>query len=186
MQHYQKKQRRGGVSGFDSFTIEPGFVDVHSVQHFRVSVSFRDSKGKAKQVFWIVKISSSSQLWHELRVYTEVLVDVSKFLSNKKNQRAKFLLNVPDFIFHDRLQSADGSKSVRYHMITEDVKETKRCIGLQSQTLTSGLNLGEFKVLLGTLAQFHAVGIAWSLNIKDGSLLDLYPFLTFSGGKNQF
>ena len=32
--------------------------------------------------------------------------------------------------------------------------------------------------MLGTLAQFHAVGIAWSLGgIKDGSLLDLFPFL---------
>ena len=33
---------------------------------------------------------------------------------------------------------------------------------------------------MGTLAQFHAVGIAWSLGIRDGSLLDLYSFLAKS------
>ena len=32
-------------------------------------------------------------------------------------------------------------------------------------------------MLLGTLAQFHAVGIAWTLGSKDDSLLDLFPFL---------
>ena len=37
--------------------------------------------------------------------------------------------------------------------------------------------MGQFKVLLGTLAQFHAVGIAWTLGSKDDSLLDLFPFL---------
>ena len=146
VQHHQKKHR--GVSGFESFTIEPCLIDVHCIQHFRVNVCFRDSKGKAKQVFWMVKYSErSSLLCHELRVYTEVLADVSKFLSNKKNQRAKFLLNVPDFIFHDRLsQQGGGGKNLRCHIITENVKETKRCTALQPRTVASGLNLGEFKV----------------------------------------
>ena len=43
--------------------------------------------------------------------------------------------------------------------------------------MQAGLTLGQFKVLLGTLAQFHAVGIAWSLGTKDDSMLDLFPFL---------
>ena len=30
---------------------------------------------------------------------------------------------------------------------------------------------------MGTLAQFHAVGIAWSLGTRDDSILDLFPFL---------
>ena len=148
VQHYQKKQRNGGVSGFDSFTIEPYLVEVNGIQHFRVSVCYRNSKGKAQQVYWIVKVaeetSCASLLYHELRVYTEVLTDVSKFLSNKKNQRAKFLLNVPDFIFHDRLHQ--NGKNQRCHIVTEDVKETKRCTALHSQKIISGLNLGEFKV----------------------------------------
>ena len=37
--------------------------------------------------------------------------------------------------------------------------------------------MGQFKVLLGTLAQFHAVGIAWSQGTRDDSMLDLFPFL---------
>ena len=55
--------------------------------------------------------------------------------------------------------------------------ETKRCNPLKTSQLISGLKLGQFKVLLGTLAQFHAVGIAWTLGSKDDSLLDLFPFL---------
>ena len=146
VQHYQKKNRHG-VSGFDSFTIEPFFIDENYIKHFRVNVAFRNSKGKHQQVFWIVKVAeneprSTQILHHELRVYTEVLTDVGKFLSNKKNQRAKFLLNVPDFIFHDRIQQ--NGKVVRCHLITEDVEETKRCNSIQRTTC--GLNLSQFKV----------------------------------------
>ena len=42
----------------------------------------------------------------------------------KKNQRARYLLNVPDLIHHERLQQ--NGKVVRCHLITEDVSETKR------------------------------------------------------------
>lgn len=147
VQHYQKKNRHGGVSGFDSFTIEPFFVDEKNIQHFRVNVAFRDAKRRHQQVFWIVKVAekepkSTQILHHELRVYTEVLTDVGKFLSNKKNHRARFLLNVPDFIFHDRIQQ--NGKVVRCHLITEDVEETKRCNSIQRTTC--GLNLSQFKV----------------------------------------
>ena len=70
-----------------------------------------------------------------------------------------------------------GGKNIRCHLVTEDVTETKRCNPLKTSQLISGLKLGQFKVLLGTLAQFHAVGIAWTLGSKDDSLLDLFPFL---------
>ena len=121
----------------------------------------------------------------------------------KKNQRARYLLNVPDLIHHERLQQ--NGKVVRCHLITEDVSETKRknksfpfpeifsnwgkkfrqidiifiagCTPVKGSRITSGLSLGQFKVLLGTLAQFHAVGIAWSLGTRDDSILDLFPFL---------
>ena len=93
----------------------------------------------------------------------------------KKNQRARYLLNVPDLIHHERLQQ--NGKVVRCHLITEDVSETKRCTPVKGCRIISGLSLGQFKVLLGTLAQFHAVGIAWSLGTRDDSILDLFPFL---------
>ena len=51
------------------------------------------------------------------------------------------------------------------------------CTPVKGSRITSGLSLGQFKVLLGTLAQFHAVGIAWSLGTRDDSILDLFPFL---------
>jgi len=191
VQHYQK--RRQGVSGFDSFLIEPLGVDVAGVEHYKVNVAFRNSKGKAQTVYWVVKAAvlapgleaqetlhpvdsmSVGLLNHEIRVYTEVFGEIGKFLANKKNSRARYLLNVPDLVFHERLQQ--GSKPVRCHLVTEDVAETKRCSPVAKQVLEAGLSLGQFKVLLGTLAQFHAVGIAWSLGTKDDSMLDLFPFL---------
>ena len=46
-----------------------------------------------------------TRLNHEIRVYTELLTEIGKFLSNKRNQRARYLLNVPDLIYHDRQHS---------------------------------------------------------------------------------
>jgi hypothetical protein len=204
VQHHQKRHRQG-VSGFDSFTIEPFHTDRHGSEHFRVTISFRNSKGRAVQVYWIVKASQTVEngddngvivsnatrqstttetiassanilvLNHEIRVYTELLSEIIKYLTTKKNQRARYLLNVPDLIFHDRVQRA--GKVTRCHLVTEDVSETKRCTPLKLGRIIRGLSLGQFKVLLGTLAQFHAVGIAWSLGTKDDSMLDLFPFL---------
>lgn len=183
VQNYQK--RRHGVSGFDSFVIEPLVTDINGIQHFRVSVAFRNSKGRAQQVFWMVKVAQASDEIHqqnrqndilhqEVRVYTEFLSEIGKFLSGKRNQRARYLLNVPDLVYHDRLQSS--GRVLRCHLVTEDVSETKRCNPLKSGRLVGGLKLGQFKVLLGTLAQFHAVGIAYSISSSD-SILDTFPFL---------
>ncbi len=64
----------------------------------------------------------------------------------------------------------------RCHLVIEDLTETKRCSPLKTCRILSGLKLGQFKVLLGTLAQFHAVGIAYAISTSD-SLLDAFPFL---------
>jgi hypothetical protein len=129
VQLYQK--RRHGVSGFDSFVIEPLVTDSDGVEHFRVSVSFRNSKGKPQQVFWVVKVAQRQQdhliiatqedkhvqlLNLEIRIYIEVLSDIGKFLSNKRNQRARYLLNLPDLIHHDRLQQNGNVQ--RYYFLT--------------------------------------------------------------------
>lgn len=165
VQHYQKHRHRhhghgghGGVNGFDGFVIEPLITDVHGIEHFRVSVAFRNGKNKTQQVFWMVKVaqnheiqavvpSSTDIVHHELRVYTELLADIGKFLANKRNQRAKYLLNVPDLVYQDRLQN--NGKILRCHLVTEDVTETKRCNPLKMNRIINGLKLGQFKVLLG-------------------------------------
>ena len=63
-------------------------------------------------------------LHHEMRVYTELFSELGKFLASKKSLRARFLLNVPDLIFHDK--GTRASKVTRCHLVTEDVEETKR------------------------------------------------------------
>ena len=90
-----------------SFAIEPLLTDCHAIEHFRVNIVFRNAKGRSQQVFWIVKVVQEGEdvtnLNHEIRVYTELLTEIGKFLANKRNQRARYLLNVPDLIYHDRL-----------------------------------------------------------------------------------
>lgn len=38
-------------------------------------------------------------LQHEIRVYSGLLAEVHRFLQGRKNARAKFLLNMPEFVF---------------------------------------------------------------------------------------
>lgn len=195
VQHHQR--RRQGVGGFDSFTIEPipapvGHTGGESVRIFRVAVAFRNTKGRAQQVHWVVKAAHTTNnsdsdknnhhkdksvavLLHEIRVYTGLLSEVGKYLGGVNNPRARYLLNVPDLVFHER--GHRGGKVVRCHLVTEDVSKTKRCVPLKNGQLISGMTLGQFKVLLGTLAQFHAVGIAWTVATRDEAILDLFPYL---------
>ena len=92
------------------------------------------------QVYWVVKAAHHNgnedlldysdispnvrALYHEVRVYSELFAEVGKFLASKKSLRARFLLNVPDLIFHDK--STRAGKVIRCHLVTEDVAETKR------------------------------------------------------------
>ena len=39
-----------------------------------------------------------ARLQHEIKVYTSLLADVSKFLDSRKNPRSKFLLNIPSLV----------------------------------------------------------------------------------------
>ncbi len=45
----------------------------------------------------------------------------------------------------------------------EDVKHTKRCLSAEFSSLEGGLTLREMRVLLASMAQLHAVGLAWRL-----------------------
>lgn len=154
---------------------------------YRVEIHFRNIKDDPQEVNWIVKCaqtdtecmaediqllqqSSVSSLNHEIKVCTALLPDIKKFLASQKNSRAKFLLNLPDLVHHER-----GLGSC--YVVLEDVSKTKNCRNITESQKQDGLNLGQFKVFLGTLAQFHAAGIAWNLASKDESMLDLYPFL---------
>ena len=62
-------------------------------------------------MYWIVKASYANdvigmnvdsravaRLQHEIKVYTSLLADVSKFLDSRKNPRSKFLLNIPSLV----------------------------------------------------------------------------------------
>ena len=40
------------------------------------------------------------------------------------------------------------------------------------------MDLTHLNLTLSTLAQFHAVSIAWKQSLEDDSILDIYPFLS--------
>ena len=50
---------------------------------------------------------------------------------------------------------------VRCHLVLENITLTKKCTPIKPERGVSGLTVGQFKVFLATLAQFHAVGVAW-------------------------
>lgn len=152
------------------------------VRHMRVSISFRNGKNQSQKVNWIVKSAQGSveavdALLHEIKVYTTLLGDVHKFLNSHKNVRARYLLNIPDYVFQERRY--EGGRVTRCHLVLEDISQTKRCSPIENLQWQQGLTMGQFKVFLGTLAQFHAVGVAWNLATKDDSTLDNYPFLHY-------
>ena len=79
---------------------DSGFFFLSSFTHF-----FLMCKGGKFEFVILIDGGDITRLNHEIRVYTEVLTEIGKFLSNKRNQRARYLLNVPDLIYHDRQHS---------------------------------------------------------------------------------
>ena len=172
VQLYWKKRNSGSVARFESFTIEPAqvFNDEESeisaqesgIRLTQVKVCFRNSKEQPQEVKWIVKSSAAENpksvawLQHEVKINSAFLPELKKFLLGKKNPRAKLLLNIPDFIHQE-------SGIDKVYLVLENVIKTKKCQPLSSFSMETGLTFTEFKTFLGTLAQFHAVGLAYSI-----------------------
>ena len=59
------------------------------------------------QLDWLVKSgqhgvdsqSTLQTLQHEIKVFSQLLSEIHKFLATKKNPRSRFLLNIPDYVF---------------------------------------------------------------------------------------
>ena len=150
----------------------------------RVHIRFRNNKEQIQEVHWLVKSSSDHKegrraiqsLQHEAKVFSTLLPDTQKFLASKRNPRSKYLLNIPDLVFQER--RSDGGHVTRCHLVLEDVTQTKHCVPIDLAQLSGGLTVGQFRVFLGTLAQFHAVGIAWNASVaKEETIMDSFPFL---------
>ena len=73
-------------------------------------------------------------------------------------------------MFQERRREGDGVA-----LIVEDVTKTKHCSPIEFPQMLRGLSVGSFRVFLGTLAQLHAVGLAW--NGAKSDYLDSFPFL---------
>jgi hypothetical protein len=149
----------------------------------RVNIRFRNSKEQMQEVHWVVKSASAHRegraaiqaILHEAKVFSSLLPDTQKFLASKKNGRARYLLNIPDLVFQER--RCESGHVTRCHLVIEDVTKTKHCSLIEMPQMEGGLSIAQFRVFLGTLAQFHAVGLAWNIATKDDSIMDSFPFL---------
>ena len=169
----QKRKRRHRCSATVRYAYQDG-----GIRLTKANVRFRNSKQQLQEVHWVVKsagghregMAAVQNLTHEAKVFATLLPEAHKFLAGKRNQRCKYLLNIPDLVFQERRREG-GSVA----LIIEDVTKTKRCSPIEFSQMLRGLNVGSFRVFLGTLAQFHAVGLAWNISKNDS--LDSVPFL---------
>ena len=169
----QKRRRRHRCSAAVRYAYQDG-----GVRLTKANVRFRNSKQKLQEVHWVVKsagvqregTAAVQNLTHEAKVFASLLPEAQKFLAGKGNPRCKYLLNIPDFVFQERRREGGNAA-----LAIEDVTKTKRCSPIEFSQMLRGLNLGSFRVFLGTLAQFHAVGLAWNISKSDS--LDSFPFL---------
>ena len=172
----QSKRRRGHrCSAAVRYAYQDG-----GIRLTKANVRFRDSKQRSQEVHWVVKSAAARRegaaalenLTHEAKVFASLLPEAHKFLAGKRNPRCKYLLNIPDYVHQERRREGGAAA-----LAIEDVTHTKRCSPVEFSQMLRGLNLGSFRVFLGSLAQFHAVGLAWNISRSD-ALDDSFPFLS--------
>lgn len=152
-------------------------LDKEGIKHFKVTICYKNRKEKVHRIHWIVKTAScmnenscASQLlrvsvdslMQEMNVYKVLIAEISRYLKQYSHRpQAKFLLNLPDFIFSEYCNLPYKSEC---NLVLEDISHTKHCRPVDDVRIATGLTLAEFKVFLATLAQIHAVGVSWQTN----------------------
>ena len=63
--------------------------------------------------------SLQSPVSAEVRVRTTFLPDLLSFLADSDYKRARFLVNIPDLIYHE--------EKVKQYLVLEDIQATKKC-----------------------------------------------------------
>eukprot|EP00096_Caligus_rogercresseyi_P010719 TRINITY_DN3999_c0_g2_i1.p1 TRINITY_DN3999_c0_g2~~TRINITY_DN3999_c0_g2_i1.p1 ORF type:complete len:424 (-),score=95.11 TRINITY_DN3999_c0_g2_i1:646-1917(-) len=171
LNQYQKSHHLGVVSSFNEINIEKinGSDERRGFEAHRVSISFKNGSNKPRVANWIIKIIAKGD--PEALIHSSLMTDIYKYLSCRSNLRVRYLLNVPEMILCEEIAQCKKA------LVLEDLTKTKSCRSIQDSEVACGLDLTEFKLFLGTLAQFHAVGFAWSTSFGDDSLLDSHPYL---------
>ena len=169
-------------------------LDKEGIKHFKVTITYKNRKEKVQKLDWIVKTASCMKekshflhesvksLMQEIIVYEVLIAEFSRYLKQYSHRpQAKFLLNLPDFIFaeYDTLSYRDANVNIepnktnrKCSLVLEDICVGKRCNPVGNAQIATGLTLSEFKVFLATLAQIHAVGLSWQAK-NDEAFIDI-------------
>lgn len=123
----------------------------------------------------LVQLRGGGELGRELRLRETFLAELSRFQTAHSYKRARYLVNFPETIFLEE-KVTEGGRCLR--LVTEDVTKTKACKAPNNTFLEGGMDLAHTRIVLATLAQFHATSLAWKLSLQDDSVLDIFPLLS--------
>ena len=175
---HQKKRR--GISKFCNFSFEHvGESSDGGEECHKITVQFLNSKSQPQSVNWMVihgPSSPHSPLSSEIKTRRTFLPDLITFLSSCQYKRAKYLVNIPELIYHEEKMTGQGSST--QYLVIENIQVTKKCDPCPPYLVQAGLDLTHLNLVLSTLAQYHAVSIAWKQSLGDDSILDIYPHLS--------
>jgi len=177
----QHQKKRKGVSKFCNFTFEPLGRSCNDLEeHHKISVGFLNSKNLPQTINWIFVFAAStlqspSPISAEIKIRTTFVPDLQQYLSNSSYKRAKYLVNIPELIYHEQKQFG---QILKQYLVLEDIQATKKCNPSPPYLVQAGMDLTHLNLVLSTLAQFHAVSLAWKQSLEDDSILDTYPFLS--------
>jgi len=175
--NHQKKRK--GLSKFCNFSFEPiGRSCDDQEEYHKISIGFLNSKNQPQSLHWIVISGTKSQfspVTSEIQVRKTFLQDLSIFLSNSSYKRAKFLVNIPELIYTE--EKLFGSLHKQY-LVLEDISKTKKCNPSPPYFIQAGMDLTHLNLIISTLAQYHAVSLAWKQSMDEDSILEIYPQLS--------
>ena len=118
-----------GITKFCNFSFEPigSSCDGQEERH-KISIGFLNAKSQPQTVNWIlilgVRTPQSESVGSEIKVRTTFITDLQTFLSSSSYKRAKFLLNIPELVYHEERVLG---KIKKLFLVLENIEITKKC-----------------------------------------------------------
>ena len=118
-----------GITKFCNFSFEPigSSCDGQEERH-KISIGFLNAKSQPQTVNWIlilgVRTAQSESVGSEIKVRTTFITDLQTFLSSSSYKRAKFLLNIPELVYHEERVLG---KIKKLFLVLENIEITKKC-----------------------------------------------------------
>lgn len=138
-----------------------------STECYKINIVYKDSKGSEHELKWVIKVTRSDVnevadqlLRHEKQVFSRLIGDLMNTVKQRsagrsEGSRVSFrdLLMTPQFIYDETSHQAD----VMRNLLVLDNLEEKDFFSHKP----GPMNLGHMKVVVKTIAKFHAVSLTY-------------------------